>query len=331
MAVTIKQIAELAGVAPTTVSLVLKDSRKVGDETKRRVLRIVEEMDYYPNHSGKLLKQGRADAVAFLSSYFQNLYKMDLVTGIEKAVVGTRYQLREFYAESDVHSAKVKEILYGKMADAVIALGFLARPEFLEKLKAGRKPLVLVEDVAPGFAGVTFDNKAAARAAIEHFVKTGRRRIAVSLGVTAYRGHRFMDDRLSGYREALREFGLDYEDVIEIPDYSLESGASIYSRIVEGGRKPDALFCASGDITAAAFMKEAIMRGMRVPDDIAVMGFDDSIIARTTTLGLTSIRQPAYEMGQAALRLAVGMIEGDLGAYERIVEFPPQLIVRESA
>lgn len=330
MAVTIKQIAELAGVAPTTVSLVLKDSHKVGIETKQRVLRIVEEMDYYPNHSGKLLKQGRADAVAFLSSYFQNLYKMDLVTGIERAVVGTRYQLREFFAEDAVQEAKVKEILYGKMADAVIALGYLARPEFLRKLKAARKPLVLLEDVVPGYAGVTFDNRAAAYQAVEHFVRSGRKRIAVSLGLNVYKGHRFMDDRLRGYKEALSDLGIEHSEIIELPDYTIESGKSIYDQIIAGGRKPDALFCASGDITAAAFMQEALKHGMRIPEDIAVMGFDDSIIAKTTTLGLTSIRQPAYEMGQMALRIAVSMIEGDAEAFEKIVEFPPEIIFRES-
>ncbi len=330
MAVTIKQIAEIAGVAPTTVSLVLRDSRKVGTETKRRVLRIIEEMDYYPNHSGKLLKQGRTDAVAFLSAFFQNLYKMDLVTGVERAILGTPYQLREFHADQAGLEAKAKEILYGKMSDAVIALGYVARAEFLEKLKAARKPLVLVEDVVPGYAGVTFDNRGAARTAVRHLADAGRRKIALALGVTAFKGHRFADDRLAGYREALKELGLGYSLVIDLPEYTLESGKSIYARIAEGGERPDAVFCASGDVTAAGFMKEAIKRGMRVPDDVAVMGFDDSIIAQTTTLGLTSIRQPAYEIGQAALRLALSMVDGDEEAYGKIVEFPPELIVRES-
>jgi LacI family transcriptional regulator len=331
MAVTIKEIAELAGVAPTTVSLVLRDSRKVGQETKKRVLRIVEEMDYYPNHSGKLLKQGRTDAVAVLSSYFQNIFKMEFVGGVERAIHGTKYQLRQYYAESGDEAAKCKEILYGKMADAVIAMSVLAPPAFLAKMKAARKPLVLVEDVVEGYAGVSFDNYAAAYEAVRFLAGRGRRRIAISLAMKAYMGHCFVDERLRGYIAASRDLGLDYSEIIEIPGYNLEGGRLILERIMENGRLPDALFCASGDLTAAVFLKEARARGLRVPEDMAVVGFDDSIIAQTTTLGLTTIRQPVTEMGEAALNLALALIEGDADSYSKRVIFPPEIVVRESA
>jgi LacI family transcriptional regulator len=331
MAVTIKQIAELAGVAPTTVSLVLKDSRKVGADTKRKVLRIIEEMDYYPNHSGKLLKQGRTDAVAVISSYFQNLFKMELVNGIEREIVGTKFQLRQFYSETGAEEAKIKEVLYGMMADAVIAMGYIAKPEFLDKMRKTHKPVVLVEDIVPGYAGVTFDNCEAGYKAVEHFVRSGRRRIAISLAMKAYMGHCFVDDRLRGYMSALRDLGIEYSEIIELPDYTLDSGRVIYERITERANPPDAVFCASGDITAAAFMREAMSHGMRVPEDIAVMGIDNSIVAQTTTLGLTTIRQPIFEMGRAAFTLAQSMIDGDEAAYSKVVEFKPEIIVRDSA
>jgi LacI family transcriptional regulator len=331
MAVTIKQIAELAGVAPTTVSLVLRDSKKVGQDTKKKVLRIVEEMDYYPNHSGKLLKQGRADAVAIVSSFFQNIFKLEFVNGVERAIYGTKYQLRQFYAESGREPEKCKEILYGKMADAAIAMSVLAPTDYLAKMKAARKPVVLVEDVVEGYPGVRFDNYAAAFEAVRFLAGKGRRRIAISLGMQAYMGHCFVDDRLKGYIAALRELGLDYSEIIELPDYSLASGKRIYERMMDKGKPPDALFCASGDLTAASFLKEARARGLSVPDDMAVMGFDDSIIAQTTTLGLTTIRQPVADMGKAAFDLALDLIEGKEEAYSRIVTFPPEIIVRESA
>jgi LacI family transcriptional regulator len=330
MAVTIKQIAELAGVAPTTVSLVLRDSKKIGAETKRKVLRIIEEMDYYPNHSGKLLKQGRTDAVGVISSYFQNIYKMEFVNGVERAIEGTHFQLRQFYAVSGHEMAKSKEILYGKMADAVIAMSVIAEADFLDKMRAARKPLVLVEDVVRGHAGVTFDNYGAAYEAVKYLAGRGRRRIAISLAMKAYMGHCFVDERLRGYFAALRDLGLDYSEIIELPGYDLGSGAVIYERIQAMDTRPDAVFCASGDLTAASFMKAALARGMKIPDDVAVMGFDDSIIAQSTTLGLTTIRQPVVEMGKAAFKLAISMIDGDEEAYSRIVEFKPEIVVRES-
>jgi LacI family transcriptional regulator len=331
MAVTIKQIAELAGVAPTTVSLVLKDSKKVGAETKSKVLKIIAEMDYYPNHSGKLLKQGRTDAIAVISSFFQNIFKMELVNGVEQAIYGTKYQLRQYTAAAELECSKSKEILYGKMADAVIALSVLAEPGFLEKMRVARKPLVLVEDVVKGYAGVCFDNQAAAYDAVKYLAGKGRRKIAISVGMKAFMGHSFVDERLKGYFAALRDLGIEYSEIIELADYGMDSGTAILKRVGEMPNRPDALFCASGDLTAACFMKAATASGMRVPDDVAVIGFDDSIIAQTTTLGLTTIRQPIAEMGKAAFKLAIEMLEGDEEAYSRIVTFKPEIVVRESA
>ncbi len=331
MAVTIKQIAELAGVAPTTVSLVLRDSPKVGRATKDRVLRIVEDMDYYPNHSGKMLKQGRTDAVAIVSSLFQNIFKMEFVNGVERAVHGGPFQLRHYYAEAGSEPAKCKEILYGKMADAVLAMSMLAPPDFLAKIKASRKPLVLVEDVVEGFPGVRFDNYAASYEAVRYLAGKGRRRIAISLAMKAYMGHCFVDERLRGYIAASRDLGLEYSEIIELPAYDLGAGRIMVERILDKSEPPDALFCASGDLTAASFLKQARVQGLRVPDDIAVMGFDDSIIAQTTTLGLTTVRQPSTEMGKAALDLALRLIDGEAEAFSMIVTFPPEIIVRESA
>jgi LacI family transcriptional regulator len=331
MGVTIKQIAELAGVAPTTVSLVLRDSKKVGQETKQKVLRIIEEMDYYPNHSGKLLKQGRSDAVAVVSSFFQNIFKMEFMAGVEKVTHDRQLQLRQFYAESGHEPEKCKEILYGKMADSAIAMSTLAHPEILRKLKAARKPLVLVEDVVEGYPGVRFDNYGAAYEAVRYLAGKGRRRIAISLALKTYMGHCFVDERLRGYVAALRDLGLDYSEIVELPAYDLAGGRLMFDRIAGKSERPDALFCASGDITAAAFLKEARRTGMRVPDDIAVLGFDDSIIAQTTTLGLSTIRQPASAMGEAAVKLALSLVEGDEEAWTRIITFAPEIIVRESA
>lgn len=308
----------------------LKDSSKISPETKRHVLRIVEEMEYFPNQSGKLLKQGRTDAVAVLSSYFQNIFKMEFMNGVERAVSGTKFQLRQFYAETGREQLKCKEILYGKMADAVIALSILATKDFMKRMKAAHKPVVLVEDVVEGFPGVTFDNYGAAYKAVEYLAAAGRRRIAISLALTAYRGHRFVDERLRGYTAALRDLGLEYSEIVELPEYSIESGASILRRLREKGGLPDAVFCASGDITAAGFLKEAALQGVKIPDDIAVMGFDDSIIAQSTTLGLTTIRQPVFEMGEAALELAFALIDSDTSAWPTVVEFKPEIVVRSS-
>jgi LacI family transcriptional regulator len=294
-------------------------------------LRIIEELDYYPNHSGKLLKQGRTYAVAVVSSFFQNVFKMDFVNGIEQAVYHTRYQLRQFTTQTGKEVDKCKEILFGKMADAVFAMNVFPDIPFLEKMKKANKPIVLVEDVVPGFAGVTYDNYQAAYEAVKFLAGRGRRKIAISIGQKSFSGHSFVDNRYKGYLDALKDLDLPYSRVLEIPSYDLETGRQLYSIMKNLDDFPDALFCASGDVTAAGFLQAALSGGLGVPDDIAVMGFDDSIIGQSTTLGLTTMRQPVHEMGQAAFQLALDMLEGqDPGAFSRIVTFPPEIIVRQT-
>jgi LacI family transcriptional regulator len=331
MAVTIKQIAELAGVAPTTVSLVLRDSSKIGYETKKRVLKIIEEMDYYPNHSGKLLKLGRTNSLAVLSSYFQNIFKMEFVNGVEQAIFGSEWQLRLFYSKAGQELEKCKEILFGQMADLVIALSVLPDIAFLEKMKAAGKPIILIEDVVEGFAGVAFDNRAASKAAVAHLLRTGRRKVAICLGLSVYKGHCFVEDRYLGYLDALKEAGVDWSRLIELKEYSLDAGREVLSRLGTGDERPDALFFASGDITAAGFLQAAKARGLSVPADIAVMGFDDSIIAQSSSAGLSTVRQPVLKMGRAAYDLALSILSGESGADSRIVRFQPELVIRETA
>lgn len=331
MAVTIKQIAELAGVGPTTVTLVLNNSPKISPETKARVMRVIEEMDYVPNYTGKLLKSGRTDAVAVLSSYFQNIFMMEFVDGIERAIVGTQFQLRRFYSEKGKQGEKAREILYGGMADAVISMSFRPEETLLAKMRKAKQPLILVEDTVSGHAGIAYDNFAAGKMVVDYFASRGRRRIAIVVGATTYGGHTFSDDRLAGYRAALAPAGLDYEAVIDLPDYNIEDGRAVVERYLSMSPRPDALFFASGDLTAAGFLQAAIAVGVRVPDDVAVMGFDDSIIARATTLGLSSVRQPILEMGRAAFDLAARCVAGDdPDDFTRIVTFQPTITERES-
>ena len=330
MAATIKQIAELAGVAPTTVSLVLNGNPRIGEKTRKLVLKIAQDLDYYPNHSGKLLKAGRTDAVAVLSSYFQNIFKMELIGGIEQGIFGSKFQLRQFLCDQGREEEKAKEILFGKMADAVILMSSLPTHSFMDKMRKAKKPVVLVEETLPGHPGVEFNNFLAAYRAVEYLAGKGRRKIAISLGLKAYMGHRFVDERLKGYIAAQRDLNLDYSHIVELPAYTLEAGRGILKDLPSSDM-PDALFCASGDLTAAGFLQAALTKGIRVPDDIAVVGFDDSIIARSTTLGLTTVRQPVQEMGKAALDLAVAILdETDPEAWERTVQFSPEIVIRQT-
>jgi DNA-binding LacI/PurR family transcriptional regulator len=170
--------------------------------------------------------------------------------------------------------------------------------------------------------------------ATEYLIKSGRKKIAFSIAeFKMYSGHQNVDERLKGYKKALKDNGIEFNKdmVVELPTYNIETGRGIFTTLKDNKIKYDAVFCASGDLTAAGFLKEAAANKVKVPDNIAVVGYDDTIIASATSPGLTTIMQPAFQMGQAACRLAISLIEQKSGDNNRIIVFNPELIKRESA
>jgi DNA-binding LacI/PurR family transcriptional regulator len=334
MSVTMKQLAAIAGVTATTISLVLKDSPKVGQKTKDRIKKLMDKMDYYPDISGRNLKQGKTNTIAVLSSFFHGIFKMEFVNGVESVIINTPYRLNQFYTKTSGQEGKYKEILYGKLADAVISLSLNPEPAFLRKMNASQKHIVLVEDTAIGFPGVMFDNFTGAYTATEYLIKNGRKKIAFSIADLKLFGmHHNTRERVRGYKKALKDYGMEFNKnlFVEIERYDMETGRQIYTRLKSNRAKYDAVFCASGDLTAAGFLKEAFINKTKVPEDVAVIGYDDSIIASATSPGLTTIRQPAFQMGQAACQLAISLIEQKNVDNNRIITFNPELIKRESA
>lgn len=334
MTVTMKQIAAIAGVTPTTISLVMKDSKKVSQKTKDKIRKLMEEMDYFPDISASNLKMGRTNSIAILSTFLHGIFKMEFVNGVESVIIDTPYRLNQFYTKEGDETRKYKEILLGKMADVVITMSLKSDPLLLHKMRDSGKHIVLVEDVIEGFPGVKFDNFRGAYMATEYLIKSGRKKIAFSIAeLKTFSGHQNVDERIRGYKKALKDYGINFDKnlFIELNTYSVDTGRQIFTMLKANKCKYDAIFCASGDLTAAGFLKEAAANKVKVPDDVAVIGYDDSIIASATSPGLTTIRQPAYQMGQAACMMAISLIEKKYGDNNQIIVFNPELIKRESA
>lgn len=332
MAITLKKIAELAGVTPTAVSLALRDSKKISKKTKEKIFKIMKEYDYFPNLSGKNLRQGKTNTIALLSSFFHGLFKMDFTYGIESVIINSQYKFNQYYANAGEEIIKCKEILFGKIADIVITLSVIPNLDLLHKIRAAEKHIILVEDTLEGFPGIAFNNYKAAYNATEYLIKKGRKKIAFSIAdLKIFSGHNNVDERVRGYKDALKHYGITFHNelFIELPTYSFEIGKTIYDKLK--GKNYDALFCASGDLTAAGFLKQAIKNSIKIPDDIALIGFDDSIIASITTPALTTIKQPAFEMGKAACNLAISLLENKVEVKNKIITFEPELVIRESA
>jgi len=333
--VTINDVAKRAGVSHTTVSWVIHDDPRITRETKARVLAAIGELRYHPNLSARSLVSGKTGVIAVVAFFFSTLFELEIMQGVERcldsrsvpsnihqyATRGSRERKEEIF----------RQILYGRRADAVICLSLRPSDELLEEFHAAGVPLVLVEERAPGAISVKTDNRAGARLAVDYLVSKGRNRIALvgdrtsgeEIGLSP-------QERLQGYLESLASAGLPYERqlVTDIASFDVEGGRAALSGILANGGRPDAVFSSGGDLVALGVIAEARARGLRVPEDLAVIGFDDSFVASLGTPALTTVRQPLQEMGSTAIGLALDSLEG------RDVEdciFEPHLVIRASA
>ena len=327
---TIEDVARLAGVSIATVSRCLHMPDKVAPKTRDRVLAAVRETGYNLNAAAQSLRQRRANTVLVVVPDIGNTFFAEILGGIEQVasaagltmLIGNtgRTKLRE--------DSYVRYLLNGRADGALL----LAEPQsawfdIAQANARGVPPIVTISEVGPRHTttAVSIDNEAAAHAAVMHLVGLGHRRIAHLMGPVS---NILTRERLSGYRRALAEAGLPPQDTHIFPgDFSLAGGAAAFDLCRNLPVPPTAIFCAN-DESAMGFISAAHLAGVRVPDDISVIGFDDIHFAQSCIPALTTIRQPRSEMGAAAMRLLLGIIAGEAPASVRL---PFDLILRDSA
>lgn len=334
MNITIKDVAKKVGVTPTTVSMALKNDPRISDATKNRVLEAVKDLNYYPNHIGQSLVKGRTDTIAVVSNLFFAWFKMDLLNGIGKSIFETKYRMNQYSTREGIESETLKEILYGRRADAVINISFRPDKPVLEEFRKMNRPIVLIEDVVEGFAGVKVDNFKGAYMATGHLLNAGRKNIGILSGrVAEGKGGLNVLERVDGYKHALDDNGVDLRKrfMVETETYSFEEAKKAFDRFMENKKGIDAIFCAAGDVSAMGLMKRAQETGVKVPDDVAIIGYDDIIMSSVVSPALTTVRQPVFEMGQAAVRMTVEQLETEGKCACEVVNFQPELIIRDSA
>ncbi|HDQ26908.1 MAG TPA: LacI family transcriptional regulator [bacterium] len=334
MSVTIKDVAKRVGVTPTTVSMALKNDPRISGPTKTKVLDAVNELNYYPNYIGQALVKGKTDTIAVVSSIFFAWFKMDVLNGIGRKILETKYRMNHYAIRLETRDEELRGILHGKRADAVIAISFKPGDEVLAEFKEKGVPLVLIEDTAEGYAGVKVDNFKGAYMATDYLAKKGKKNIGfVSMPYAEDRGGYNVIERFEGYKKALADNKMDIRkrSIQEINRYTFDDGRAAMSRFLEGKKEIDAVFCAAGDIVSMGMIKEAKSRGLKIPGDISVVGYDDIVMSEMVSPALTTVKQPIFEMGQAAVRMVTDSLEhGGRGPGE-VVIFQPELIIRESA
>ncbi|WLQ42966.1 LacI family DNA-binding transcriptional regulator [Streptomyces laculatispora] len=316
-----------------TASRVINGSPRVSAHTREAVEAAVAELGYVPNRAARALAGNRTDAIALVvpeseSRFFAEPYFSDIVRGVGAALADTEMQLLLTLVGSDRERRRLAQYLTAHRVDGVLLVSVHADdplPDLLEQLGM---PAVMNgrRSATEPLPSVDSDNFEGARGAVEHLASRGRRSIATITGrLDVYASQR----RLDGYRKAVSESGLEPDERLIAPaDFSEEGGVRAMRELLARRPDLDAVFAASDLMAAGA--RQVLREAGRIPDDVALIGFDDSAVARHMDPALTSVRQPIEEMGRTMTRVLLDMIAGESAERPQIV-LPTELIVRDSS
>lgn len=323
---TIREVSRRAKVSPSTVSRVLNGTVPVAEATKKRVLAAVEELNYRPNTFARGLATNRSGGVGVAINELTSPFYGAIVRGIEAEVeaAGMHLLVSSGHAEAE-RERRAVEFLRERRADALIVQVEATDDATLLEWARDQAPLVVIGRLVPELACVYLDNEKGGFLATRHLLEQGHRRIAHITGPLAMQDSRA---RLQGYRRALEAAKLGYDErfVVE-SDFQEEGGQRATRRLLARGLGISAIFAGNDQMAAGALqvLREA---GLRVPDDISLVGYDDVLFSRYLYPGLSTVRQPLIEMGRAAARLALGALEGKEVEVRR--KFEPELVIRQS-
>jgi LacI family transcriptional regulator len=303
-----KDVAEHAGVSISTVSYVLNDSGPVAPERRNRVLDAVRLLEYSPNESARSLKRRTAAAIGMVVPELTNQFFAMVTEGVQKAASAHDVLVVLVVPDAtEQPEEKQAELLRSQRLDGVIYLsGTGSMPASIYDL-ARSGPVVLVDEQIPGsdLPAVVSDSRRGAREVASHVLGNGHRRLAVIGGPPALWT---AQQRLAGYREAFAGAGIDPDSVpVFSGDYRQTSGAVLAAEALAALPRPTALLCAN-DMMAIGAMEYCRTAGYRVPDDVSIVGFDDLPISALLTPRLTTVRQPARDMGFHAVAVLLDLL-----------------------
>jgi LacI family transcriptional regulator len=326
---TIIDVARLSGTSIKTVSRVFNDEPFVRPATRERVLNAASELEYHPNMAARSLVRGRSSLIGLFYENPSPNYVVDLQTGSLDRLHGERFMLLLFPCET---AGQVVGRLPGIARSAGLEGMILAPPigddpATIAALLDARIPFARI---APTYAAdsapaVRIDDVSAARDMTRHLLALGHRRIGVIKGDPT---HPSSAERLQGYREALAEAEAAFDpSLIDEGRYTFDSGLAAGRRLLAGPARPSAIFALNDDM-AAGVLVAAQERGLSVPADLSIAGFDDSLISRVVWPQLTTIRQPTYDMAHRATDALLARLKGD--QCETIQQLAYELLVRGS-
>ena len=325
--VTIGKVAKVAGVSASTVSRVLNGTAVVSDLKKQAIDNAIAKLGFVPNPIARGLAGGRTFSIGVVTQALDSPFYGAAMRGIEDTLLPAGYNALfvsgHWNAAAEVHCIAV---LQSRRVDGIVVLtGRL--PDQALKAYAKVQPVVVTGRTlkAPGLFTLNFDNFEGGRLATQHLIRLGHRRIAFIAGDA---DHPDATERLRGYRAALESAGIAFDQALVVPGEYLElSGLRAVDRLLETNQRFTAIFAANDQMAVGAAL--GLKRhSLRVPEDVSIVGFDDLPTSQYAIPPLTSVHQPAYELGRLAASAMLQLLTGTKPA----VEVPaPRLIARESS
>lgn len=326
--VGLRQVADRAAVSIGTVSHYLNHPELVSPETRERIAAAIDELGFVPHIAGRHLRQGVSDVVGFVATDLSNPNFVDLAAEVETA--GADRGLRVFLANSRGDRSREDEYLAlfeSFRVRGVVVASHLAIEDRLQAMNRRGTPTVLVGQRAdsPEQMWVSADNVEGGRLIGEHLVQSGRTRVAFVGGPA---GVPQIDDRIRGVGAALA--GRVHFEVVPTPERTIAAGVSAADRLLTGDSlRPDAIV-AGNDLLALGVLQAATRLGVRVPEDLAITGYDDTAFSRASLIPITSVGQDHDRTARVVLEMLMSVVDGELPATRQCL-IAPQLLVRESS
>jgi LacI family transcriptional regulator len=321
----------MSGVSRSTVSRVINEDPNVNERTRKRVQDVIQNLNFQPNLAARSLAAGRTGVLGLVipmgvSAIFSDPFFPLFIQGVSTTCNALDYSVMLWLAEPEYERRTIRQILYNGLVDGVIVASMLTDDTIIERLAEGRLPFVLTgrHPTRPQLNYVDVDNRASSRNLVMYLFRQGYSRVAM---ITGPQNMIAGMDRFLGYQDAYEEIGRVIDlDLVETGDFTDNSGYFAMRRLLQ--RKPDAVFAGS-DPMALGALRAIQEAGLRIPEDIAVVGFDDLPQSAKASPPLTTVRQPIQRSGARAAELLIDIILHP-ETQPRHEILPTELVIRQS-
>ncbi len=332
MGITIKDVAKRVGVTPATVSMVINNKPRISDETRRKVLEAIEELDYFPHEGARSLVLKRTNTVGVAAPFFTSYFVLETLGGIEQEVRQSDYNLVLYSTRGllKTEDTVITRIARERKVDGLITVNLSLTPKQLKYFEKNNLAIVSLESELEGCDSVLVDNAHGAYIATKHLIGLGHKRIAMVNGPVRFSSAK---QREEGFHQAMTEAKLpmDPEMNIQVANYRREEGFDAGNQLLQLRQPPTAVFVAAGDVCATGVLLALKKNGVEVPKQMSVVGFDDQPFTELVEPALTTVRQPMAKMGAEAFQLLKHAMQA-AGAprQPKKLVFETELVVRHS-